>query len=166
MEIVFLILSVYAVAVLETALGGLIEVRHVVPDLMALVAVTWLLVTGRPRGFLAAAAVGLASDLTSAGPAGIGMAAFAVVGYGIVALRGKLDMGHPLVQLAVAWAAFAAITLGEGAAWRLTSETALAWPTLAVRAVAVANYTAAVSLPVLLVIDWRRRPRVKAMAAG
>ena len=41
-----------------------------------------------------------------------------------------------------------------------------AWPTLAVRAVAVANYTAAVALPVLLFIDWRRRPRLQAAAAG
>ena len=52
MAIVVLIFSVYFAAVLETALAGLIEVRHVVPDLLAMVAVIWLLVTGRPRGFL------------------------------------------------------------------------------------------------------------------
>ena len=70
MSLVLLIPAVYLVAVLETSLAPWIEVRHVVPDLFALLAVVWLLRPGRQRGLLVAAAVGLACDLTSAGPLG------------------------------------------------------------------------------------------------
>ncbi len=111
------------------------------------------------RGFLAVAVVGLLSDLTSAGPLGIGMAVFALVGYGITALRGKLDLDHFIVRLTVLWLAVTTIALAQGIAWKLTSETSLSWPTLAVRGVTIGVYTAAVGLPLLTMIHWRRRSR-------
>ena len=159
-----LIPTIYFAAVLETSLSPLVELHGVVPDLFALVAVVWLLRAGRERGFLTAAAIGLVCDLTAAGPPGIGMGAFALVGYGLGRLRDRLDLDHLLVQLGVMWSAVTAISLLEAAAWRLTSETTLAWPTLAVRAVTVGTYTAAVAAPLLLLLKRFHRRRHAAAA--
>lgn len=159
-----LIPAIYVAAVLETSLAPLVEVHGVVPDLLALVAVVWLLRTGRERGFLTAAAIGLVCDLTAAGPPGIGMGAFALVGYGVGRFRDRLDFDHFFVQLGVLWSAVVAISLLEATAWRLTSETVLPWPTLAVRAVTIGTYTAAVALPMLLLLQRIGRQRTTALA--
>ena len=159
-----LIPAIYLAAVLETSLAPLVEVHGVVPDLFALVASVWLLQAGRERGFLTAAAIGLACDLTAAGPPGIGMGAFALVGYGLGRLRDRLDFDHFFVQLGLLWATVATISLLEATAWRLTSETVLPWPTLAVRAVMIGTYTAVVALPLLLLLKRFGRPRSAALA--
>jgi rod shape-determining protein MreD len=159
MSLLLLIPAVYLVAVLETSLAPWIEVQHVVPDLFALLAVLWLLRPGRQRGLVAAAAVGLACDLTAAGPLGIGMATFALAAYAIRRFRSRLDPNFLLMQLGVVWLAVTAIALVEGALWRLTSETALSWPTLAVRGASVGIYTAAIGLPLLMLLNRFRGSR-------
>jgi rod shape-determining protein MreD len=159
MSLFLLIPAVYLVAVLETSLAPWIEVRHVVPDLFALLAVVWLLQPGRQRGLLAAAAVGLACDLTSAGPLGVGLATFALAGYVINQFRSRLDPNFLFGQLAVVWLGVTAIALVEGAVWRLMSETSLSWPTLAVRGATVGVYTAAVGLPLLMLSNRLRGAR-------
>jgi len=164
MSWLLLIPSVYVAAVLETALAPLVEVRGVVPDLFALIAVVWVLRARGERAFLTAAALGLICDLTAAGPPGIGLGAFALVGYGLGRLRDKVDADHWLVQTGVVWVSVTAISLLEAAAWHFTSETAISWPTLAVRGVTIGVYTAAVALPLLLLINRLRRPRRAAMA--
>ncbi len=156
-SLAILALAVYAAAIAETSLASAIEVRHVTPDLFALAAILWQLTAGRTRGFVVAAAVGLAYDLTAAGPFGLGLGLFALVGYGIARLRGNLDLDHVALQLAVVVAATTTIALGEGAAWRLLGETALPWSTLAVRATSVGVYTAAIALPLLLFRGWFHR---------
>ena len=154
MPYLLLLLATYLAAVAQISLAPAIEVRHVVPDLFALVAVVWLLRTARPRGFVATALVGFVFDLTSTAPLGIGLGLFSLTGYAICWLRGKLDGDHLLVQLAVAWLATTAIALGEAAVARLIGETTLACTTLAVRAVSVGVYTTAVAVPVLMVAGW------------
>ena len=153
MSILLLIPAIYLAAVLQTSLAPWIEVRHVVPDLFALLAVLWLIRPERQRGLLAAAAIGLACDLTSAGPLGVGMAAFALAAYGINLARTRIDPNFLFAQLGVVWVTVTAIALVEGVIWRLTSETSLTWPTLAVRGVTVGVYTAAVGLPVLVLLN-------------
>ena len=156
MSYILLILATYLAAVLQTSLAPAFEVRHVMPDLFALTAILWLLLTGRPRGFVAVALVGLAFDLTSAGPFGIGLGLFAVAGYFVTWLRGKLDAKHLLLQLVIVWLATTAIALGEACVARLLGETTLAWSSLAVRAVSVGVYTTGIALPLLMLIGWCR----------
>ena len=123
MAILFLMLATYLAAALQTSLAPVIEVRHVMPDLFALVAIVWLLRPAVPHGFVAAGLVGLVYDLTSAAPLGIGLGLYSLVGYSICVLRGKLDGNHLLVQLPIVWLATTIIALGEAAAARLLGET-------------------------------------------
>jgi rod shape-determining protein MreD len=159
MSYLLLLAAVYLAAVLQTSLAPAFEVRHVAPDLFALVAIVWQLHTARPRGFIAAAFVGLAHDLTSAGPFGIGLGLFALVGFLVGWLREKVDTSHLLAQLIVIWLAATAIAAGEVAICRLLGETSLTWTTLAVRATSVGVYTTGVALPPLMVIGWFREGR-------
>jgi rod shape-determining protein MreD len=155
-----LLIAVYFAAVLQTSLAPVFEVRHVVPDLFALVAIVWQLSTVRPRGFVAASLVGLACDLTSAGPLGIGVGLFALIGFLVGWLREKIDANHLLAQLVVVWLATTAIAAGEVVIRRLLGETTLTWTTLAVRAASVGVYTTGVALPLLMVIGWLREGRL------
>ena len=167
MPLILLIVATYLAAVLQTSLVPAFEVRHVVPDLFALTAVVWLLLTARPRGFVAVALVGLAYDLTSAGPLGIGLGLFAVAGYFVTWLRGKLDAKHLLLQLAIVWLATTVIAFGEVFAACWLGETTLTASSLAVCAVSVGAYTTGFTLPLLMVIDWCReawRGRVRIAA--
>jgi rod shape-determining protein MreD len=157
MAILFLMLATYLAAALQTSLAPVIEVRHVMPDLFALVAIVWLLRPAGSRGFIAAGLVGLVYDLTSAAPLGIGLGLYSLAGYSICVLLGKLDRNHLLVQLPIVWLATTIIALGEAVAARLFGELTLPWTTLAVRAVSVGVYTTAVALPVLMVVGWLPR---------
>jgi rod shape-determining protein MreD len=157
MAFLFLMLATYLAAALQTSLAPAIEVRHVMPDLFALVAIVWLLRPAGPRGFVAAGLVGFVYDLTSAAPLGIGFGLYSLAGYLICSLHGKLDGNRLLVQLPIVWLTTTIIALGEAAAARLFGDTTLAWTTLAVRAVGVGVYTTAVALPVLMVLGWLPR---------
>jgi rod shape-determining protein MreD len=159
MSLLLLLISTYCAAVLETSLAGVLEVRGVVPDLFALVAMIWMLTGRGSRRFLGAAAVGLAYDLTSGGPLGIGIALFALVGFAIGFVRGKIDANHLLLRLVTLGLAATAIAASEAVIWRLFAETTLSWSTLAMRAAIVGLYTTGVGLPVLMVLGWTRNPR-------
>ncbi len=165
MRYIVLVLATYVAAVLQTVAAPEFEVRHVVPDLFALVAAMWLLVAQARLGFLAAAFVGLAADFTSGGSPGLRMALFAAVGCGIERLTMQFDSRHFAVRLGVIFAATAIIATVEGLALRLSGGTALSWSTLAVRASCVAAYTAAVSVPLVMVAGWLPQ-RKSAIADG
>jgi rod shape-determining protein MreD len=169
----FLLLAafVYAAAVLQTSLAPELEVRHVVPDLFALLAVLWQLNGARsagdrgavaaPPGFIVAALVGLAYDLTSSGPLGAGFGLFAVMGVFMSWIRAKTDLTHPLAQLAIVLFVAAIVAAADATLWRLRGETSLPWATLAVRAACVGVYTAGVAVPIVMVVDWFRGGRLK-----
>jgi rod shape-determining protein MreD len=169
MRYLILALAVYAAAVVQTSLAPALEVRHVMPDLFALAAVLWELTAVRrdadraadasPRGFFAAALVGLAYDLTSSGPLGVGFGLFTGVGWLIASIRAKFDLAHLLMQLSAVFFATAAIAGGEAVIWRLRGETALPWTTLVVRAACVGVYTTAVAVPIVMVLGWLREVR-------
>jgi rod shape-determining protein MreD len=169
MRFIVLVVATYAAAVAQTVLAPALEVRHVMPDLLALVAVLWQLSAARsrddraaggtPRGFIAAALVGLAYDFTSSGPLGVGLGLFAAVGFFTAWVHAKVDLAHPLVQLATMFFATAAIAAGEAVLWRLHGEMALTWSTLAVRAACVGVYTAGLAAPTVMVLGWFREVR-------
>lgn len=156
MRILLLALVVYLAAVVETSLGDAMRVGRVTPDLLALVAVVYMLAARSPRAFLAAGAIALAGDLIAPGRLGVGTAWMLVVGYAVGRLRHHVRLDHftaqvPTVGLAVAcWAA------GVGATARLLGDVPLEWSTIAIRAAGVGLYTAGVALPVLMVLGWTR----------
>ncbi len=95
MQYVLLLPILYLAAALETSLGGVVRVGRATPDLLALVAVVWLLTVGGPRGFLVAGAIGLVGDLIAPGRVGLGMASFLLVGYALSRLRTKTRSVSP-----------------------------------------------------------------------
>jgi rod shape-determining protein MreD len=158
MRLLLLVPTVYAAAVLETSLADAISVGPLTPDLLALVAVAWILVTPGRWAFLAAGAIGLAADLVSPGRLGVGMASFLVVGYLLAKLRAKFEMDHLVWQVPAVWVATSLAALGPAVASWLWGETSVPLPTLLVRAAGVGVYTTGVGLPVLMVLGWIREP--------
>ncbi len=155
MSYLFLAIATYLAAVTQISLAPAIEVRHVMPDLFALVAVLWSLRNSGRQALLGAAFVGLLYDLTSAAaPLGIGLGIYAIAGYALSRLQSRASGMFLAVQLVVVWLAATFIALGEAAAARIVADTTLSWTTLTVRGVSVAVYTTAVALPVLMVIGW------------
>jgi rod shape-determining protein MreD len=149
---------VYAAAVLETSLTDAIRVGYVTPDLLALVAVIWILVTTGRRTFLVAGAIGLAADLISPGRLGAGMASFLLVGYGLTRLRTKLELEHLLWQVPLVGVSTTVLAAGQAMGSWLLGETAVPLTTLLVRALGVGVYTTGVAVPLLMVIGWVREP--------
>ena len=158
MRLFLLLPLIYATAVLDTALADAVHVGHVGPDLLALLAVTWLLFNPGRRTFLTAGAIGLAADLISPGRLGLGMASFLLVGYVLTRVRTRLTLDHLLFQLPTVYltTTLLAATLATGRF--LLGETPVPLSTLLLRATGVGLYTTAVSLPLLLTHGWLRKP--------
>jgi rod shape-determining protein MreD len=154
MSILILMLGTYVAAVLQISLSPAIEVRHVMPDLFALVTSLWILRTPLRQALFGAAFVGLLYDLTSAAPLGIGLGIYSVAGYALSRLGARAGGMFLPLQLVSVWLVTTSIALGEAAAARIAADTTLSWTTLTVRGVSVGVYTTAVALPVLIVIGW------------
>jgi len=185
MRVVLLLLIVYVAAVAETSLVDVIRVGDVTPDLLALVAVVWLLTAGGPRAFLLAGAVALVGDLIAPGRLGVGTAWMLLVGYAVVRLRGRFQGatnfrgfvgatdgrgfvgatdGRGFMRVDVLWQVpmvAAAVTVwaaAVGLTARLLGDASLPWSTILTRSAGVGIYTAGVALPVLMAVGWIREP--------
>jgi rod shape-determining protein MreD len=151
---------VYVAAVVETSLGDVMRVGRVTPDLLALVAVVYVLAARSPRAFLAAGAIALAGDLIAPGRLGVGAAWMLVVGYAVGRLRHHVRLDHFTAQVPVVGLAVACWATGVAATARLLGDLPLAWPAIAVRSAGVGLYTAGVAIPVLMVLGWTRERAV------
>jgi len=160
MRILLLTLIVYLAAVIETSLVDLMRIGPVAPDLLALVAVIWLLVSDRPRVLLAAGAIALMGDLIAPGRVGLGMAWMLLVGYVVVRLRARFKVEHLFWQLLITWLAVTLWAFGLGLTGRVLGDVALPVGTILARAAGVGLYTAGVSLPVLMILGWVRQPHL------
>ena len=155
----FLLLPIlYAAAVLETSLADVIQVGHVTPDLLAMIAILWVLLAAGPRTFLVAGAIGLVADLIAPGRVGLGLACYLLVGYAVYRLRARFLPDHPLWQVATVWVAVSVLASGLAIGRWLLAETSLPPGVLLGRAAGVGVYTAGASLPVLMIIHWIREP--------
>lgn len=156
MHVILLIPVLYLVAVVQTSLVDLIQVGRVAPDLFALAAVAWLLTVPGPRSFLVAGLIGLVEDLVSPGGLGLGMACFLGVGYGVTRLRAKFPLDHAVLKVLIVAAAVTVLALLLSIGQWLFGEAAFTRRTLLERAAGVGVYTAAVSVPVWMVLGWCR----------
>jgi len=160
MRVLLLILIVYLVAVMETALVDVMRIGEVTPDLLALTGVVWLLTSSGPRAFLVAGAIALAGDLIAPGRVGTGAAWMLLVGYALTRLKSRLPLDRLAGQVLATWAAVTAWAMAVGISGRLTGDVALPTLTVLARAAAVGLYTAGVGLPVLMVAGWIREPHL------
>jgi len=156
MQLLVLLLLVYAAAVADTTLADRLRLGTVVPDFTAMIAVFWLLVIAKRGSFLGAGVVGLVQDLLAPGRIGLGMASLLVIGYLAARLRARLACEHPLWLAAITAPAVTAIVLATALGHWALGEASLPVHELAARAVGIGGYTAGLSLPLFMVSGWIR----------
>ncbi|MEN6497203.1 MAG: hypothetical protein ABFD16_23145 [Thermoguttaceae bacterium] len=156
MRLLFLVPLLYLTAVIQTSLVDLLRIGQVEPDMLALLAVTWLLLVPGPWAFLVAGAIGLAEDLLAVGPTGLGLASFLVVGYGLWRLRTRFRLESLGLQVLVVLLGVSALTSMQAVGHRLLNPSSATFATLQLQALGAGLYTAAVSIPVLMVVSWLR----------
>lgn len=158
MNVLIVGLIAAAAVLAQTALAGAMQIGQVTPSLIALAALAWQL-AGRGRyRFLGAGAIALAGELFAPGRIGAGAASMLVVAYALGGVQERLRIDHPAVQVPLVGAGTAAWVVGTGALRRLAGDASPSLVVLVEQAPAVAAYTAAVALPLLLVIAWTRPP--------
>lgn len=157
MRIAALMLAAYCAAAADGVWTAPLRVAGVEPDLLLLAALVWLVVCGRRYGFVGAGLVMLAGDLLGPGRVGAGAAAMLAAGWGVGALQRRWALGNLPGRIggvalgAVAWSgAFSLCNwcLGEIGGGLLVAL---------VRAVGAGLYTAALAVPVLMVVGWSDR---------
>ncbi len=158
MRILLLLPIVYFAAVVETSLVDVMRIGQVAPDLLALTAMVWLLAATGPRAFLAAGAIALAGDLIAPGRLGVGMGWMLLLGYGLTRLRARVKLDHLLVQVPAVLVTVTLWAVAVGLTGRLLGDVSVPWSMLLSHAAGVGLYTAALSLPVLMVAGWIRQP--------
>jgi cell shape-determining protein MreD len=151
-----LIPCVYIAAVLQTWIAARWETTGTSLNLLALTAFVWLIASGGPRGFLVASLVGLASDLGSSGPLGLGLAIYAVVGYGVIWLERHLSADRLPGQMGVLWLAMTLVTLLEGIAALAMRQSGFSAPILFQRLFVTGTVTVIIAVPIFVVVNWRR----------
>lgn len=155
---ILLIPLTYVGAVADTSLADAFCIGPVAPDFLALAAMLWLLVLAKPGAFLAVGAVGLVSDLIAPGRIGYGLAGFLVAGYLVARLRARLAPEHLLWHAMFTFAAVALVSVLTALGQRLLGEVSLPLAALATRGAGVGLYTAAVSVPLFMIVAWMREP--------
>jgi rod shape-determining protein MreD len=160
--LVALLAVVYLAAMLETSLADALRVGAVGPDLMALVAIIWVLRVPGARTFLAAGLVGLASDLIAPGRLGLAMATFLLIGYLVTRLKSKLHLEKPLCQVPTVLVAGGLSAAAIGVGCRVLGETSLDLSTLLGRAAGVGVYNAGLSVPLIMILAWTKKPSLHA----
>lgn len=150
---------VYLAAALQTLLSPQWQVAGVGPDLLALTAFAWLAVSPRRYAFVVVALIGLVADLASPAPLGLGLAAFAFVGYSLMRLRSRVHLDHLTGHIAIIWLGVASTCFVQTVALRVLGKTSLPWLMLLPRSALVGFYTASLSIPLLMIAGWLRTPR-------
>jgi len=158
MRHLILTIAVYLAAVLQTSLIDGLRIGRLTPDLVALVAMVWVLTATRPGAFLVAGGIGLVGDLLGPGRIGLGMAGLLLAGYGIEQLKTRFFLeGLParVATVGVAVSLYAlALATGHVALGTVEGPLWILWA----RAAGVGLYTGAISLPVLMVVGWIHEP--------
>jgi rod shape-determining protein MreD len=151
---ILLALAVYAAALAETTLAPALRIGRISPDVLALAAMLWLLASPGRYAFLAAGLFAAAGDLLGPGRLGIGMAVWLVLGYAVTRWRERLALDRlPVQWIVLAVAVTAGGLLQAAARWMLGELPGPLGPLLS-RVVAAEAYTAALSLPLLMVLNW------------
>jgi rod shape-determining protein MreD len=161
----FLLPIVYVAALLETWLAPRWEVRGITPDLLALAAFAWLAGARGRYAFIAVALVGLVSDLNSHAPLGSGMAALAIVAYSVIFLRRNLHLEGLFAQVLIVGFGTTAACLVQGVALKLLQQNSDSVVRLIERAGLAGLYTAAVSIPITMIIFWMKPKHTAAPVA-
>jgi rod shape-determining protein MreD len=155
-----ILITTYLAAVAETALAPVLTIHQVTPNLLALAAIVWLVSAApSPWRIVEAAAIGLVFDFNSGSHAGVGMASFSLLAFAILHARPIMRRLGPVEQSLACLPAVAALTLIVSFANRLFGHTVPPLSLVMLQAFGCGVYTAAIGLPVWMILDWRRDAR-------
>jgi len=149
----------YLAAVLDTTLGSVWSVGTIAPDALEVLAFAWVVVERRRFGLLVAGAVGLLADLLASGRVGPGMSSFFLAALLLSALQRRWQPRHPLVQAGLIAPVAALSTLATRGVSELPSVATMELAGRTSHALGVGLYTAAVAVPVLMLLGWIRPTR-------
>jgi rod shape-determining protein MreD len=96
----FVILG-YSGIVLQTTLAQRLEINHIRPDLMLIIALHYALQASSPEAMIAAWLLGFAVDLTGQGQLGVFAFAYGLLALLVVQFRESMFRDHPLTSLFV-----------------------------------------------------------------
>ena len=155
-----ILLATYLAAVADTALAPVLKIYHVTPTLLPLVLIV-ACVTSAPSPWRIAqmAVVGLAFDFNSNGHAGVGIVGFALAAFALLQMRSVLRRLDPLEQAMACVPIVAAMLVVVAFGNFAFQENAISAGLTLARAGAASVYTAALSLPVWMVVAWLRQSR-------
>jgi rod shape-determining protein MreD len=154
MSPLFLIPLIYVASILQIGLAPRSQIAGAGPDLLALLAVIWVMKSAGWHAILIAALIGLAGDLNSTAPLGVGVAISALAAYGILWWRRQVKLEHLSVQVVVVWTSITAITLAETIAGLCLSQPVPSLAIAAQRTAVVGVYSTLIAVPILLVMSW------------
>ena len=148
---------IYLAAVLETSFASVWAVGPIVP--LALLAAALSAVMARPSQFgrFAAGAAGLLSDLLGPGRLGLGMASFFLGAWFVLDLQRRLGWRSVLLQSLLIWPVATAHAAAVAGSSQIGNSLPLGGVNTLTEAAGTGLYTAAVSVPWLMIFAWRRR---------
>lgn len=149
-----LVAVVYVAAVAETSLTPILRIGQTSPDLFGLGAMLWLLASSSPYAFLPAGCVGLVADLLGPGRLGIGMAVWLLLGYATVRFRQRVGLEPLPLQWIVLTSVVTIAGLLQAVLRFALGELPGPLAPLLLRVAMAEAYTAALSLPALMVLSW------------
>ncbi|HEY1599023.1 MAG TPA: rod shape-determining protein MreD [Pirellulales bacterium] len=155
-----ILLLTYVAAIAETAFVPTLAVYHAVPNVLALLGILWAASAGSSQlRIIEGASIGLVFDLNSGSHVGVGVVAFALLAFAVIQARAAIRCLGIVQQSMVCAPLVAGMMLIVAMGNRLFGE---AVPPLSVvlwGAATTAVYSAAVSLPIWMMVDWTREVR-------
>jgi len=165
MSPLFLVPLIYLGSILQIGLAPHWQIAGAGPDLLALVAIIWVINSTGWHSLAVAALLGLASDMNSTAPLGVGVAIYAVAAYGVVWWRRQVNLDRLPPQIAVIWTGVTTITLLELIAGRCLGGSPFSLHAALSCTAVVGLYTTMTAIPILLVMSWRRDKHEPALHA-
>lgn len=152
-----ILLSTYVAAVAETALAPVLAVYQIAPSLLAIVAVAWVVsAAASPWSVAQVASIGLVFDLNVGGHVGVGLASYALLAFAAQRVRPTMRRLGPIEQAFLCAPLMVALLMLIAVGNALFGHAVAPLPVLLLRASAAGVYSAAMSLPVWMILDWVR----------
>lgn len=158
--IIALFVTTYVAAVADLGIAPWLTIRGISPCFLALVPIAGT-VAARPNAWqsLLMGVVGLMFDLTTGGHVGVGMACFSLSAALVSAANPLTRRLSPLERSLATFPAATILLLTVAAGNALFGRLSGPLSHSLVHIVGAGAYTAAVSLPVWMIVDWRQEAR-------
>ncbi len=155
----FLLVLVYLTAVMQLALGPVLSIGPIAPDLFALLATVWVIVVPRPATWLVGLVAGTAADLTTGSPLGTGALVYVAAAAALRWVVLQMCLDSPWTRALAIGVVTTGLTGTLAAIEQVTRSTDLSAAVLAGRAAATAAYVAGLALPILMIAGWLMESR-------